>query len=119
MVYIRKKSKILHIINEKNFSGGSDELFTVQKFKFLFGLVYKVPEGAILRTWLFFEKNPKFYILYKEKNFREDTMNFLQSKNSNQKWSSVAPDFSDWVNAGRMAACFPSIGVLIDPPIVV
>ena len=119
MVYIRKKSKILHIINEKNFSGGSDELFTVEKFKFSFGLVYKVPEGAILGTWFIFEKNPKFYILCMKIFFREDTMNFLQSKNSNQKWSSVAPDFSDWVNAGRMAACFPSIGVLIDPPIVV
>ena len=76
---------------EKNFSGGSDELFTVEKFKFLFGLVYKVPEGAILRTWLFFEKNPKFYILYMKKNFREDTMNFLQSKNSNQNGHLLGP----------------------------
>ena len=63
MVYIRKKSKILHIMYENFFSGRSDELFTVEKFKFSFGLVYKVPEGAILRTWLFFEKSPKFYIL--------------------------------------------------------
>ena len=33
MVYIRKKSKILHIMYEKFFSGRYDELFTIQKFK--------------------------------------------------------------------------------------
>ena len=62
-----------------------------QKIKFSFGLVNKVPEGAILGTWFIFEKNPKFYILCMKIFFREDTMNFLQSKNSNQNGHLLGP----------------------------
>ena len=58
----------------------SGTLFTKpnrQKIKFSFGLVNKVPEGAILGTWYFFKKNPKFYIFLMKKIFRDLSDKFI------------------------------------------